>query len=324
MINSYWAALLQILQYIFFKLVFVFYKLKSRKSKTLCNYTYTNCVYATILFIFRISFKITKYSLMRRRTLGIATIFLMGMSIVGTSWKAVEQPTFKQETTIQSTKDSTYSRYVSEIYFAAKLDSAGLSETVFEKALTGFYNLRYSGLSQSKSILTVADFDQESCKKRLYIIDLENNKLLLNTWVAHGQNSGGDKPSFFSNQPNSNQSSLGFYVTGEIYYGKHGRSLKLDGMDLGFNDKARERAIVLHGANYVSQGTINQLGRLGRSQGCPAVSSKLSDEIIKTIAGGTVLFINGSDQNYNSQFINETLAASMVSNQQQVFASETN
>jgi hypothetical protein len=259
---------------------------------------------------------------MRRNFLGIATIFLMGMSIVGTSWKAAEQPTFKKEIITKSAKDSTFSRYVYDVYCAAKLDSAGLSEIVLKKALTGFYNLKYSGLVQEKSILTIADFDQESCKKRLYILNLENNKLLMNTWVAHGQNSGGDKPAYFSNIPNSNQSSLGFYITGEIYTGKHGRSLKLDGMDLGFNDKARERAIVMHGANYVSQGTIDQLGRLGRSQGCPAVASKLSDEIIKIIAGRTVLFINGSNQNYNSQFLNETLAASMVSNQQEVFAAK--
>ncbi|MFW0715243.1 murein L,D-transpeptidase catalytic domain family protein [Pedobacter sp. N23S346] len=259
---------------------------------------------------------------MRRNILGFVTIFLVGMSIVGTSWKAAEHPKTKQEYIFNTSKDSTYNCYVSDIYHAAQLDSAGLSETVFEKALTGFYNLKYSGLIQSKSILTIADFDQESCKKRLYIIDLENNKLLMNTWVAHGQNSGADMPASFSNTPNSNQSSLGFYITGEIYNGKHGRSLKLDGMDLGFNDKARERAIVLHGANYVSQGTIDQLGRLGRSQGCPAVSSKLSDQIIKTISGQTVLFINSSNQNYNSQFLNETLAASMVSNQQEVFAAK--
>lgn len=255
---------------------------------------------------------------MRKSIPGLAVILLV-ISMVGTSWTVVEFP--KQQLSLFTpVKDSIYNLYVSNIYHQAKLDSAGLSEVVFEKAFTGFYNLKYSGLIQSKDILSIVDFDQESCKKRLYIIDLKDNKLLMNTWVAHGQNSGDDKPDSFSNKPNSNQSSLGFYLTGEIYNGKHGRSLKLDGMDVGFNDKARERAIVLHGANYVSQGTIDQLGRLGRSQGCPAVASKLSDPIIKMISGRTVLFINRSDQGYNSQFLNETLAASMVSNQQEVFA----
>lgn len=93
-------------------------------------------------------------------------------------------------------------------------------------------------------------------------------------------------------------------------------------MDAGFNDNARERAIVLHGAGYVSQETIDQLGRLGRSQGCPAVASKLSDQIINMISGRTVLFIHHSDQGYNSQFLNENLAASMVSSQQEVFAAK--
>jgi hypothetical protein len=257
---------------------------------------------------------------MKRHILGIATILLAGMSIVGTSWKAVELPHSQQEAVKAIAADSLYNQFILNIYHQVHLDSAGLSEQVFEKALTGFYNMKYSGLLHAKSILTIADFDQESSKKRLYIIDLANRKLLINTWVAHGQNSGGDKPSSFSNNINSNQSSLGFYLTGEIYNGKHGRSLKLDGMDQGFNSNARERSIVVHGASYVSQQSIDQLGRLGRSQGCPAVPAKLADQVINTISDRTVLFINNSDQQYNSGFLNETLAASVVLNQEQLFA----
>ncbi|WP_025143488.1 murein L,D-transpeptidase catalytic domain family protein [Pedobacter jeongneungensis] len=259
---------------------------------------------------------------MKRHILGIATILLAGMSIVGTSWKAVELPHSQQEAVRAIAADSLYNQFILNIYHQVHLDSAGLSEQVFEKALTGFYNMKYSGLLHAKSILTIADFDQESCKKRLYIIDLANRKLLMNTWVAHGQNSGGDKPSSFSNNINSNQSSLGFYLTGEIYNGKHGRSLKLDGMDQGFNSNARERSIVVHGASYVSQQSIDQLGRLGRSQGCPAVAAKLADQVINTISDRTVLFINNSDQQYNSAFLNETLAASVVLNQEQLFAAQ--
>ncbi|RBQ03288.1 murein L,D-transpeptidase catalytic domain family protein [Pedobacter miscanthi] len=259
---------------------------------------------------------------MKKHILGIAAIFLVSMSIVGTSWKAVERPNTQQETVQNIAADSIYNQYILNIYHQVHLDSAGLSEQVFEKALTGYYNMKYSGLLHSKSILTIADFDQESCKKRLYIIDLANKKLVMNTWVAHGQNSGGDKPSAFSNNINSNQSSLGFYLTGEIYYGKHGRSLKLDGMDVGFNSNARERSIVVHGASYVSQQSIDQLGRLGRSQGCPAVPAKLADKVINTISDHTVLFINNSDQLYNSAFLNETLAASVVLNQEQVLAAQ--
>lgn len=260
---------------------------------------------------------------MKKYILDIATVFLVGMSIVGTSWKAVEHPETQKETVKSIASDSLYNQYISNIYHQVHLDSAGLSEQVFEKALTGFYNLKYSGLLHNRSILTIADFDQESRKKRLYIIDLASKKLLLNTWVAHGQNSGGDKPAYFSNNINSNQSSLGFYLTGEVYYGKHGRSLKLDGMDQGFNSNARERSIVVHGASYVSQKSINQLGRLGRSQGCPAVPAKLADRVINTISDRTVLFINNSEQQYNSSFLNETLAASVVLNQEQILAAQT-
>jgi len=259
---------------------------------------------------------------MKRYILDIATIFLVGMSIVGTSWKAIDRPQTQQDAIKNIAADSLYNQYILNIYHEIHLDSAGLNEQVFEKALTGFYNMKYSGLLHAKSILTIADFDQESTKKRLYIIDLAGKKLVLNTWVAHGQNSGGDKPSSFSNNINSNQSSLGFYLTGEIYNGKHGRSIKLDGMDQGFNSNARERSIVVHGASYVSQKSIDQLGRLGRSQGCPAVPAKLADQVINTISDRTVLFINNSDQQYNSSFLNETLAASVILNQEQILTAQ--
>ena len=265
---------------------------------------------------------------MSKKIMGIVMTVLLGISIVGTSWKAVESPQKEQTNNKEEIKslstDSLYNDYISKLYHKVHLDSAGLNINVFEKALTGFYNFKSSGLLHNKSILTIADFDQESCKKRLYIIDLDKKELVLNTWVAHGQNSGGDKPSYFSNAVSSNTSSIGFYITGEIYSGKHGRSLKLDGMDYGFNNNARERAIVVHGADYVSQASINQLGRLGRSQGCPAVSSKLANKVINTISDKTVLFINSSSQNYTSQYLNETLAANAALEQEEVLTANMN
>jgi hypothetical protein len=113
----------------------------------------------------------------------------------------------------------------------------------------------------------------------------------------------------FSNNEESHQSSLGFYITDDIYIGKHGRSLRLDGVDQGFNDKARERAIVLHGAEYVNKNTIEQLGRLGRSFGCPAVSTEVVDKVIETIKNKNVLFIAGNDSNYTSKYLDEDNAA---------------
>jgi len=211
------------------------------------------------------------------------------------------------------TQDSLYNLHVSKIYYAAHLEESGLRPEVFEKALTGFYNLKNTGkVSAEKSILTVADFDQNSTKKRLWIIDLVKDSLLLNTWVAHGSRSGDDLATRFSDATDSNESSLGFYITGEIYKGKHGRSLRLDGMDEGYNSNARRRSIVVHGAPYVSQSTINELGRLGRSQGCPAVPAELSEKVINTIEGKTVIFINGSHQNYFSKYLDTHIAANII------------
>jgi hypothetical protein len=254
---------------------------------------------------------------MRKYVLRAAGFLSIAFCLTITGWKAVK----KKEATIKSKVvksrtiariDSVYIKHVNNLYNAVHLKEAGLSFPVFEKALTGFYNLKKSGQLSSKQILTIADFDQLSTKKRLYIIDLNKKEIILNTWVAHGQNSGNDEATNFSNKNESNTSSLGFYVTGEVYRGVHGRSLKLDGMDLGFNNNARSRSIVVHGAPYVSAGTINALGRLGRSQGCPAVAPEVSDLVINTIGEKTVLFINKSTQTYTSRYLDENLAASFA------------
>jgi hypothetical protein len=244
---------------------------------------------------------------MRKYLLGGAGIILSTLALTIISWVPSTQTTKPAEIV---TEDSLYMLHVNRIYAAAHLDQTGLKPEVFEKALTGFYNLKNSGkISADKSILTIADMEQNSTKKRLWIIDLNRDSLLLNTWVAHGSRSGDDLATRFSDINDSNESSLGFYVTAEIYRGKHGRSLRLDGMDEGFNANARKRSIVVHGAAYVSQGTINQLGRLGRSQGCPAVAPELSDLVINTIEGKTVIFINGNDRSYASKYLNAHLAA---------------
>ena len=162
-------------------------------------------------------------------------------------------------------------------------------------------------------MITIEEEGKETTAKRLKnVIDLAKKEMLLNTWVAHGQNSGANEATHFSNIDNSFSSSLGFYITGETYRGVHGKSLKLDGMDDGFNSNARQRAIVVHGAPYVSAGTIKALGRLGRSQGCPAVATEVADKVINTIENKTVLFINKSEENYRSNYLNESLAAHMV------------
>ena len=247
---------------------------------------------------------------MRKYILGGAGVLLITFSLFTLSWKS---PVESSRVVRTASEDSLYNKYVNDLYDTAHLAIAGLNKAVFEKAITGYYNLKMSGkLSNAKSVISIADMEQNSTSKRLWIIDLDKKELLLNTWVAHGNGSGSDKATRFSNVNDSFQSSLGFYVTGEVYNGKHGRSLKLDGMDAGYNDNARKRSIVVHGASYVGQGTIDALGRLGRSQGCPAVAPELTDQVINTIEGKTVLFINGNDQHYTSKFLDQHLAADLA------------
>lgn len=246
---------------------------------------------------------------MRKYILGITGFLSIAFCLTITSFKSTEKTIIKP---IVTNTDSLYTNYLSGLYNAAHLSEAGLNFAVFEKAVTGFYNLKKAGQVSGKSILSIADFDQSSKKKRLYIIDLAKREMLLNTWVAHGQNSGFDDAVKFSNKNDSFTSSLGFYITGEVYRGIHGRSLKLDGMDQGFNDNARSRSIVVHGAAYVSEGTINALGRLGRSQGCPAVAPQVADQVINTIGDKTVLFINKSVNDYSSKYLDHTLAANFA------------
>lgn len=204
-----------------------------------------------------------------------------------------------------------FTQYMSSVYVQAKLAENGLDETVFKKALIGYYNFKKTKLlSAEKAIITIIDFSKKSSQKRLWIVDLKKNKLLFNTLVAHGQGSGLDLATNFSNKPNSHQSSLGFYVTRETYFGKHGLSMKLEGMDKGFNTNARDRAVVVHGAKYVSQSFVNQTGRLGRSHGCPALPVELTKTIINTIKEQTCLFINGPATDYTSNYLDLDLAIS--------------
>jgi hypothetical protein len=179
---------------------------------------------------------------------------------------------------------------------------------VLELALNGYAQLQDK---LKKPLLTVIDYSLPSTKKRLWIIDLAEQKILLHTVVAHGRNSGALLAEKFSNRPESYQSSLGFFQTGEAYQGKHGYSLRLDGLEAGINDQARARAIVIHGADYAKETVAATAGRLGRSLGCPAVPPDLSTPLIKLIKEGSLLFIYGKDPNYlrMSKFWSQSLPA---------------
>ena len=167
----------------------------------------------------------------------------------------------------------------------------------FSEALKGFYLLKERGVIK-KNILTLIDFSLSSNTKRLWVIDLTSNTILFNSLVAHGRNTGEEFASAFSNLNSSFKSSLGFYATGEIYQGKHGASLRLDGLENGVNDNARERGVVMHGADYVSESFIRNHKRLGRSQGCPAVPVELTNEIIQLIKDKSCLYIYHPSRNF--------------------------
>ena len=185
-----------------------------------------------------------------------------------------------------------------QLYEKLSLDSLGLSSQAYLHAISGFEKLQNAGKFCGQHLLSIIDFTKPSSQKRLFIIDLQQEKVLFNTYVAHGQNSGTLYAEKFSNKPSSFQSSLGFYETKETYIGKHGYSLQLNGLEKGINDKANERAIVVHGAAYVSEGLINMQGFIGRSWGCPAIPEKLSKPIIDKIKEGTCLFIFANDNQY--------------------------
>lgn len=167
------------------------------------------------------------------------------------------------------------------------------------------YQCASAQLGGKGELLTVIDYSKPSRDKRLWVFDLSRRKLLFEEWVAHGKNSGDDLATAFSNRPNSYQSSLGLYQTGDIYSGKHGRSLRLLGLEPGFNDNSEERAIVMHAAAYADPKVVPGLGRLGRSQGCPAVRPQVAQKLISTLARGSYVFAYYPQQNWlsNSQFL---------------------
>jgi len=253
---------------------------------------------------------------MKKHFSGLLYILLI-LTLTTISWKpagVVKTKRYFGKINKPATARELLEKYVDNIYESARLDESGLAFNVFKKALTGFVNLKATyKLPQNCSVLTIVDYTKSSCEKRMWIIDVVNKALVLHTWVAHGERSGMDIPKRFSDRMDSKESSLGFYVTDDVYYGHNGRSLKLDGMDAGFNTNARARAIVIHGADYVSPYVIELQGHLGRSFGCPAVSTAVVDQVIDTIQGKTALFINGISKRYNSRFLDEEMAANYMS-----------
>ncbi len=199
--------------------------------------------------------------------------------------------------------ESSFYEEKMEVFDSLALDTKGLDFEAFHQAVKGMEKLVAEGMITRPEIITIADFSKPSTAKRLFVIDLNNYEILFNTYVSHGRNSGKVLPTKFSNRVSSYQSSLGFYRTGETYFGNHGYSLRLDGLEKGINDNARNRAIVIHGAKYVDERTAQRNGYLGRSQGCPAVSMQLYRPLINEIKDGSLLFIYSPDKNYQERSV---------------------
>jgi len=176
-------------------------------------------------------------------------------------------------------------------YDAWNLKAYGLSKEAFEMGLKGYHFFERNNKLKKTDLLTIIDYSQPSSKKRLYVLDMQNRRVIFNTLVAHGRNSGYNYAQSFSNDEESYKSSLGFYITRGTYTGNNGYSLKLEGCEKGINNNALDRAIVLHGADYVSEDFLRNKGYLGRSHGCPAVPTALAQKIIDKIKNGSCMFL---------------------------------
>lgn len=214
---------------------------------------------------------------------------------------------FKEKSTAITNKHTSTSHVsaATAIYENLDLASLGLSKKAYEWALAGYERLKSGGQIMQAHILSVVDFSLPSNQKRLFVIDILKGELLFHTYVSHGKNSGKLVAKKFSNKASSFQSSIGFYTTGEPYQGKHGLSLRLIGKEKGINDKALQRGIVIHGADYAEEDIATRQGYLGRSLGCPAVPQSIHRELIATIQNGSCFFIYAPMLGYSkrSKFI---------------------
>jgi hypothetical protein len=193
--------------------------------------------------------------------------------------------------------------YIAKIKNVRQTKNALPSDAALHHAIAGYLKLKSHNLLIKSEILTIIDFSLPSTQKRMWIFDMNSGKALIHTYVAHGRNSGTNYAKNFSNLSRSHQSSIGLYLTADTYFGRHGLSLYLDGMEYGLNDQARNRYIVLHGADYVSEAFIAAHGRLGRSHGCPAVSRELNEIVIRKIKEQSCLFIYHPSYKANAERI---------------------
>ena len=197
---------------------------------------------------------------------------------------------------VPATLDASPAAFTRHDFDAAAIGT--IEKDVFELALNAASCAVRSGAAKSPATLTVIDYSKPSTEKRLWVFDLKSRELIYEELVAHGQGSGANMATQFSNLDETHQTSLGLFKTDTTYVGKNGYSLRLDGLDLGINDRARDRAIVMHGAPYVSREFVRKTGRLGRSWGCPAIGADVARQMIDRVKGGGLVFAYYPDKQW--------------------------
>ncbi|MET2984353.1 murein L,D-transpeptidase catalytic domain family protein [Aureibaculum conchae] len=206
--------------------------------------------------------------------------------------------TFNESEKKPSNTERTFSSYSEEIY--QRINDNDLDFDAFKHGLKGYVQLQNKGELNNSKYLTIIDMSVSANTERFYIINMETQTIEHKSVVAHGEKSGLEFAKKFSNKVNSHQTSIGFYKTAETYHGKHGLSLRLDGLEYS-NSKARERAVVIHAADYANPDFIKSNGRLGRSWGCPSLPEKDYSTIISKIKEGSCLFIYYPQEKYLSK-----------------------
>ena len=204
----------------------------------------------------------------------------------------------KSHSAAKAAKAAAFAEEVSALYDQFNLEEMGLTKKAFQYALKGYNFLLEHHWLNNPNILSICDMSQSSRNKRMYVLDMNTKEVVVNTYVAHGRRSGGEFARSFSNSPSSRKSSLGFYVTEDTYYGSNGLSLRIRGMERGFNDRAFGRGIVVHGSEYVGPDFLQMNKFCGRSYGCPAVPADESETIIDLIKEGSCMFIYYPTQKY--------------------------
>ena len=216
-------------------------------------------------------------------------------------FQQASSPSTSSVSAASSSKLSSLNSQIAALSHKAK----NLSPAVLRLAFKAYLKAKAQGLVK-KPILTIIDYSKPATEPRLIVLDLQRNSVMYQLHVAHGKTSGGNVATYFSNRPNSLASSLGVFLTGQTYQGKHGYSLRLNGLERGFNDNALSRAIVVHGSHYVSDDIdYSRYGRVGRSWGCPAVDAHVSGRLINLIKGGSLILAYYPDRRWlnNSSYL---------------------